>query len=259
MRWRPLALVVGALLLLPRAALAAEPTVPECLSASERAQLDRDEGRYVRARAAFLVCASQVCPAPVQRDCAKALLELEPSMPSMVFVVRDASGADRSDVVVRMDGTVLASRLDGKPLPVDPGEHLFDFDFDGRRIERRAIVAVGERNRVFRVLDETAPPTSVPTGTIVFGSLGAVTLGAAVALWVTAKNDLASVESSPCAGTKTCAKSDLDSVRTRLVVGDVAAGVGVLALGTAVFFWLTRERGGAIGVGPGGLRWSGSF
>lgn len=257
MRWRPLAFVIAAVAFGPRVAWA-EPTVPECLSASERGQIDRDEGRYLRAQASFATCASQACPAPVQRDCAKALGDLAPNIPSIVFVVRDASGADRADVVVRMDGAVLASRLDGKPLPVDPGEHVFELQLDGRRIERRAVIAVGERNRVFRVNDETASP-AVPMGTIVFGSLGAVALGAAVALWVTAKNDLDAIESSPCAATKTCAQSDLDAVRTRLVVGDVAAGVGVLAAGTAIFFWLTRDRGGAVGVGPGGLRWSGSF
>ena len=258
MRWRPLAFVVAVVAFAPRVA-SAEPTVPECLSASERGQIDRDEGRYLRAQAAFATCASEACPAPVQRDCARALRDLEPNIPSIVFVVRDASGADRADVVVRMDGAVLASRLDGKPLPVDPGEHVFELQLDGRRFERRAIVAVGERNRVFRVNDEAASPASVPTGTIVFGSLGVVALGAAVALWLTAKSDLASIESSPCASTKTCAQSDLDAVRTRLVVGDVAAGVGVLAVGTAVFFWLTRDRAGAVGIGPGGLRWSGSF
>ena len=143
---------VAAHLAHPPSAAADEPTVAQCLSASEHGQLDRDEGRYLKAREALVTCSSGACPAVVQRDCLRWLAEIEANIPTLVFVVRTAGGSDLEDVVVRVDGQVLLTRLDGKPVAVDPGEHLFSFEAGARRVQSRALVNVGERNRVVRVV-----------------------------------------------------------------------------------------------------------
>ena len=271
MRRGPLALlfitaVVGHLAS-PRSAAADEPATPsvaQCLSASEQGQLARDDGHYTKARALLLTCSSGACPAVVQRDCLKWLAEIDTNMPTLVFVVRSASGSDERDVVVRIDGQVLVSRLDGMPVAVDPGEHVFSFQAGARRVESRALVNVGERNRVVRVtFEDAAPPvhgpepareqsspSAVPLGSLVLGGAGLVALGTSAVLWLTATSDLKSLESDPCATTKTCAESDVKSVRTRMIVGDVLAGMGVAALGAAAVLWLTRDRSVAMTVSP---------
>jgi hypothetical protein len=251
----------------PPAAWADEPSppsVPQCLSASEHGQLDRDDGRYVRAREALLTCSSSACPPVVQRDCVKWLAEIDATMPTLVFVVRNAAGSDLREVVVRVDGQVLLSRLDGKPVAVDPGEHELTFEAGGRRVQTRALVNVGERNRIVKVsLDAepgsgvVPPPSSapaVPIGPVVLGGVALLAFGTSAVLWLSASSDLRSLESAPCAASRTCAESDVQSVRTRLVVGDVVAGVGLAALGAAAILFLTRDRSVAMSFGPGILR-----
>lgn len=262
MRWTPLALFVAARLAIASSA-SAEPSIDECLSSSEDGQRERDEGRYLRARASFATCASNACPAVVQRDCASWLLEVDDGMPSLVFVARDGRGVDLADVVVRMDGAVLTTRLDGKPVAVDPGDHAFTFAAGGRAVEQRAIVHVGEKNRVLRVTigapssddaadEPRAAPSGhrVPFGSVVLGGVALASLGSAAVLWWTARSDLDSLESRPCAQTKTCDADDVRSVRTRLILGDVLAGVGVAAAGAATLLWLTRDRSVAVSVAP---------
>jgi hypothetical protein len=122
-------------------------------------------------------------------------------------------------------------------------------------------VNVGERNRVVRVVFDEPPhgpepappppsPAAVPFGSVVLGGVAALALGTSAVLWLSATSDLHSLESSPCATTKTCAQSDVDSVRTRMITGDVLAGVGLAALGAAAVLWLTRDRSVAMAVAP---------
>ena len=252
----------------PPAASADEPSPPgvsQCLSASEHGQLDRDEGRYVRAREALLTCSSSACPPVVQRDCVKWLAEIDATMPTLVFVVRNAAGSDLREVVVRVDGQVLLSRLDGKPVAVDPGEHELTFEAGGRRVQTRALVNVGERNRIVKVSLDAGEPESgpapaptpapaVPVGSVVLGGVAVLALGSSAVLWLSATSDLRSLESDPCAASRTCAESDVQSVRTRMIVGDVVAGVGLAALGAAAILFLTRDRSVAMSFGPGILR-----
>lgn len=240
MRWAPLAL-----LLATTPAAASEPTTDECLTSSERGQRERDDGHYVQARRSFATCSNGVCPSVVQRDCTQWLLDIDTNVPTMVFVVRDATGSDLGDVVVRMDGSVLATHLDGKPVAVDPGEHAFTFESGTRRIERRAIVNVGEKNRLMQVaiVDDEPKKGRTPTGGWVLGAVGVISFATATLFWVGARNDLASIESSPCASTRTCSSDDVQSVKRRLVAGDVFAGIGVVAVGAAVWILLTHDSG----------------
>ncbi len=53
------------------------------------------------------------------------------AVPTVVFAVSDGAGHALSDVKVRMDGEVLAERLDGTELAVDPGSHVFSFESSG--------------------------------------------------------------------------------------------------------------------------------
>src|SRR5262249_15802740 len=69
-------------------------------------------------------------------------------IPSVVPVVTDETGAPRVDVQVRIDGELVATQLDGRALPVDPGMHEFSFTMDGNVIARQKLMILqGQRNR----------------------------------------------------------------------------------------------------------------
>jgi hypothetical protein len=279
------ALTLGAAVTLAPGAVAITPTVAQCLSTSEQGQADRDEGRYKRARDAFVSCSNDACPVVVRRDCLKWLSELDASAPTIVFVARDERGADLGDVTVRVDGEVLTTRLDGKPINVDPGRHELEMEAAGRRASRMAIIVnAGERSRIVQVrLDAAEPPPSprpppppppeqtpaapaprVPVASIILGGAGALSVGVAAYLWLSARSDLDALENSPCAVTKSCDASDVRSVRARLVVGDVLALAGLAAIGAGAWLWLTRASDVTLAVAPtsgggGALRVGGRF
>lgn len=253
-------------------ARAAEPTVAECLSTSDRGTALKNEGRYRAARKSFLTCVADSCPSVVRRDCVTSLTELDQLQPSFVFDVRDERGADMSEVRVSMDGEPLLDKLDGKPVNVDVGPHVFTFAAGPRYKEQRVqvLARTTEKNRILAVKlepiaaasagpadkrlpsDKPSPsnpkPIAVPPGEpapvfpIMLAGVGVVALGAFAYLGLTARSDLRALESDPCATSKTCSKSDVDSVRTRFAIADVALGVGVVSFVAAAWLWFSRDR-----------------
>jgi hypothetical protein len=247
---------------------AAEPTVAECLSASDRGTALKNEGRYRAARKSFLTCVADSCPSVVRRDCVTSLTELDQLQPSFVFDVRNERGADVADVRVSMDGELLVDSLDGKPINVDVGPHVFTFAAGPRYKEQRVqvLARTTEKNRILAIklelvaaapasTDQRLPPERtpradeppraepVPVFPIVLAGVGVVALGSFTYLGLSAKSDLRALESDPCAATRTCAQSDVDSVRTRYAIADVALGVGVVSLVAAAWLWFSRDRG----------------
>src|SRR3954451_15490213 len=90
----------------------------QCASAADQAQQLRDDGKYRRAREQMLVCARDVCPGPIKRDCLACPRQLVDVAPSVVSAAKEA-GKALSDVKVSMDGQQIAPSLDGRPVPVD--------------------------------------------------------------------------------------------------------------------------------------------
>jgi hypothetical protein len=151
--------------LLAPPARAAEPTKTQCIDANEAAQPLRKAGKLRAAEERLLVCVRPSCPAVVRDDCAQRLTELRAAEPTVVFVVKDESEHDLTAVHVTVDGVDLTTKLDGSAIPVDPGEHLFVFDADGRLKEARTLMLnEGEKGRherivlVAPVVETTAPP-----------------------------------------------------------------------------------------------------
>ena len=132
----------------------------QCAASAEQAQQLRDEGKYRRAREQMLVCARDACPGPIKSDCGKWLTELDRDAPTVVFGARDGKGADVLDVKVSMDGAPIQERLDGKPVLVDSGEHVFRFESkDGAVKEERVLVRAAEKARP---IIATFPGAAVP-------------------------------------------------------------------------------------------------
>jgi hypothetical protein len=144
-------------------ARADEPSKGQCISANEDAQSLRQAGKLQAARAHLLVCVSKSCPGPVRDDCTIRLDEVEKATPTIVFVARGDDGNDLSAVSVKMDGTVLADRLDGMALKVDPGEHAFEFSAEGRTpVSKRLVIRETVKGRqeviVFAAPQKIGPP-----------------------------------------------------------------------------------------------------
>jgi hypothetical protein len=123
-----------------------------CLSAYKNA-LELEQSAHLRqARELLLVCARPSCGNFLQQECTAKYLHLDDDIPSVVLLATDDTGTPRVDIRVTMDGELLAAKLDGVSLPVDPGVHEFSFSSDGSVFATQRILAVqGQRNRPITV------------------------------------------------------------------------------------------------------------
>lgn len=261
--WRTSAAIVALIVLAGGRTARADGPALDCPSASEEGQRLRDKNRWLEAREMFRACSVDKCPKVVRRDCSKWLAELDESQPSIVVAAQDASGADMQGVRVQADGRTIASRLDGSPIPVDPGEHTFTFEAEGHRTVTQTIVMrVSEKNRLVRVtLASTSEPAKpepakpaepvnasggggAPVLAYVVGGVGVLALGSFAYFGLTSKKDLSDLRST-CA--PYCGEAQLDDVKSKMLVADVSLGVGIVALGVATLLFLTHGSGSAEG------------
>ena len=219
-----------------------------CASAADTAQQSRDEGKYRRAREAMLICARDVCPAPIKRDCLEWLTQLESIAPTIVLAAKEGT-KDLSDVKVYVDGVLVTDKLDGKPLQMDLGKHKFRFDYAGQSKEEDVIVGAGQKNRnILATFDAAPPPVVAPPvakdqgGSLVpvfiVGGLGVVALGSFAIFGLSGKGEVDDLQA--CKGH--CPQDDVDKARTKLVIADISLGVGIVALGVATYMFITRPK-----------------
>jgi len=238
----------------PRDAAADERSA--CVDAHGQAQVLRRTGRLRAARARLVTCSAASCPALVSSDCTTWLGEVEAEQPTVIVASHDEAGRDVGSVRVTIDGEVLTTKLDGRPLDVDPGEHVFRGQFPGGRVaEARVILRAAEKDRVVAldlprplVGPPTATPSepvpvptsrsSVPTMTFVLGGLGVVALGSFAFFGLRGRSDESNL-SSTCR--PNCAESDLDALRREYLAADISLGLAVVALGAATWIALTHR------------------
>jgi hypothetical protein len=228
-----------------------------CISASEQGQQLRDSGKYKAARDAFAQCARDACPTIVRRDCTRWQSDLAQLWPSVVFGAKDPKGNDLSTVSVAVDGEPIVTALDGKPVQIDPGQHVFRFETQGfPAVEREVVVRAGEKSRqvVAQFGDAPATPAApkqadatptpaqapIPTGTWVFGGIAIVAFGTEAFFGFSGLSDRSSLYAQPCAKTATCNPDDVTSIRTKFTVADIALGVGLISAGLSAYLYFTR-------------------
>jgi len=248
-----------AVLAAPGVALAGPEDVRECASAADQAQSLRDEGKYRRAREQMLVCARDVCPAPIKNDCGKWLGEVDRDAPTVVFGARDSKGTDVFDVKVSMDGATIQEKLDGKPVVADSGEHTFKFESkDGNVKEERVLLRAAEKARLITATFSpvvASPPAKVSgapdadkgqsknNGWIVpvaiAGGVGVVSLAVFAVEGLSGQSSVDDLQKCK----PNCKQDDVDSARTKLIVADVFLGVGIVALGVGAYLFFTRPKG----------------
>jgi hypothetical protein len=125
----------------------AEDVKQACSTDYEEGQLRRQKGALLASRDALRSCTRSVCPQVIQKDCARWLEEVERAIPS-VSISATAEGNDAIDVAVTIDGVLAKSRLDGKPIELDPGVHELVFALVGYpELREQVLLTEGEARR----------------------------------------------------------------------------------------------------------------
>jgi hypothetical protein len=143
---------VATLVALTASVVAHADATPSCNDAFDQSQVKRDEGKLLDARKLLRACGAQTCSPTQQKLCGSWLTDVDARMPSVVLAAKDASGADLVDVKVLMDGTQIATKLDGRGIDVDPGPHTFVFMLaDGTKTETKAVADERGKGKVVYV------------------------------------------------------------------------------------------------------------
>jgi len=270
---RFLALAIPALLGAAARSARADPTMSECLSANESSIHLRGDHKLRQARDEALICASPSCPDEVRATCEQRITELIATIPTIVLLAKDGAGHDLSAVRVSMDGELLAERLDGTGVAVDPGPHAFTFEVPGQPpVEQSFVIGEGEKDRHETITLSVLPPVAsatpsrilqAPVGTpttrsspdrkqriagITVGAVGVVGLGLGAVFGGLTASEWSSAK-QVCAGRSvSCTKSgpgfeDESSAESSGTISTVSfiAG-GVLAAAGVVFFVTAPTR-----------------
>ena len=246
-------------------------TKEACIAAFDDAQRARRAGQLRAARSELLTCSQQQCPAVVRADCAGVLRQVEAAQPTIVLKASDAKGNDLTDVSVELNGEKLASSLDGRAMPVDPGTLSLVFrrpPWDPVKVD--VVIAEAEKNRIVRAT--LGPPPAEPrvvraappaprrsaAGWGVPGGLALVGVGALVFAGVTrlSLGERADDLRARCA--PDCSQAERDRMSNDLVVTNVVlgAGIGTLVLAAATWFILAPKSASPRAQASfGALRW----
>jgi hypothetical protein len=253
-------------------ASAAPPTKDECIDANETAQSLRKGESLREAEQRLLICVSANCPGPVRDDCAQRLTEVRSVIPTIVFVVKDEADQDLSAVRVTMDGAPLVDKLDGTAVAVNPGQHQFVFEAEGRtRQEKALLVREGEKDRHERIV-LAAPPVESPESApvhvepapdgrvqrvagIAVGTAGAVGVVFGAVFGLVAKSTYDHALSTECHNNdpNDCFNNGPADGRTafgQATASTVAFVVGGVLIGGGALLYFTAPKGPTVAVSP---------
>jgi hypothetical protein len=253
-----------------------------CVASYGSSQELRRDQHLGRARDELRSCARAACPALVRSDCIAWLDQVQAEFPTLA-IRAEKDGADVANVKVFVDNEVIAARLDGSSLEVEPGEHALRFETDGAPpVSVKLVVREHEKDRLVPVsfvstpgaiegaAAEQAPRFSrtVPPGSLVLGGVGVAGFVTFGVLALVGKNRESSLETT-CK--PNCSQTTIGNVRTDYIAADVALGVGAAALVSAGIWYFVHPRrpyeappnpsGVAVAPGRDGavLEWNGIF
>ena len=229
-----------------------------CVVESESGQRARAEGHLVVAETHLRACIDATCPGVVSSLCARWLDEVDRAIPTVVLGAREHD-ADLFDVRCSIDGKVVAERLDGRPVPIDPGRHVVVFEHGTERKQIELLTREGEKDRPVTVVfggPATQAPLPPPPSTVSpLRTVGYVTLGLTLASG-TAFGILAAVSHADYTSLATqcgmaCPPSRVDPVHTEQVVADVfLVTTVVFALATTAFLLAFATRPAHVALTP---------
>lgn len=127
-----------------------------CVQAHADGQRLDKRGELREAVTTFTACASPSCPRIVESECRELLARAKERLPTIVVEGRGSDGPIL-EARVLVDGRVVAERLDGAPLALNPGARIVRLEpFDRRYLPKEAEVTAREGERGARVVFELA-------------------------------------------------------------------------------------------------------
>lgn len=218
--------------------------IEQCATEAEHGSDLREAGKLRDARTTFEGCARESCPKIVRDDCREALAELREHAPHVTVRVRDPLGADLPQAHVTLDGVDVTADERTHGMLLDPGSHLVRASLEGYVArEQTLVVTINDGARAIELslspaksISELTTTRRDRTAAIVVGSIGVAALSTFAVLGAFTYADYKH-DQGGCA--PSCSSSDVDGLRTRAHVADVALGIGVIALTTAVVLWFT--------------------
>ena len=264
--------IATALVCSPRLAAGQAEGKHACFAAHEQAQLLRKDARLKAAREALYACSAEACPAAVRADCTQWLGEVESSVPTVLFEAREANGRSVTAVRVLVDGRQVADQAWGKPIELDPGEHLVHYETDdGRSAEERIDLRAGEKSRPIGLLLPALPTAStarrtapspapaIPAGNpggpsfpppapaLVLGGVGVAAAVVGSYLGITGLTTESALRKDCAPG---CPQEDEDALRRRYLFADLSFGLAIVSVGAAVVITLLHRAAPKAAIAP---------
>ncbi len=214
------------------------------MDAHEKAVDQADTEHLLEARDAFAVCVSATCPRVIREECASELSRLRSRIPTVVFVARNESGEDVTDVTVALGNKSLVRGLTSRAIPLNPGRYAFVLTAaDGRTVTESVLLREGEQQRRVEVQFPGAASfeekgSSVPMGasaspwtapvvvSAMLGTLGILSFG------YFALSGTAVEGCSP-----NCTGEEVSALRRDYAIADLSLLVGIAGLTTAVLLY----------------------
>jgi hypothetical protein len=275
---------------------AADPTIAECLASNDKSIALRNDHKLLAARKELLLCAAATCPAEVRKECMRRVDQVNASLPTVVLEAKDGSGNDLAAVKVTMDGDVLAEKLEGSALSIDPGAHTFTFEAAGQPpITKQLVIREGQKDRREVLQFGASPPqptapaataasqatpnpaieTSVDqvssssgntqrTLALVAGGVGVVGVAVGSIFGLQAMSKHSDADQKCPGDCPDQAGVDLwNEARTAGNISTIAFAVGGVGLATGAILWFTAKPSRASSVhaqiGPGSLQIRGTW
>lgn len=138
----------------------AATSTPECRQAWQDGQLALDANKLVEARAKYRICAQPICGDSMPDACSRRVGELSKRIPTVVFAAHRGD-EQLTEVEVRVDGAVAATRLGGVAMAIDPGKHEFVFTVGAETVTVSRVVVEGQ---AAQHVDAVFPAQSVAKG-----------------------------------------------------------------------------------------------
>jgi hypothetical protein len=122
------------------------------VKAFESGQMLQKEGKLLAASEALVGCFEATCPPFLSKECSNVYAEVQVILPSITLRATDGQGRLLREVRVLLDGRLIAQRLGGRTIPLDPGVHQLRFENAHRPpVTTEVLIAEGVKNRLVSV------------------------------------------------------------------------------------------------------------
>lgn len=256
-----------------------------CEASLSHAKQLTDSGRLRDSLAEFAQCTLPKCSEAIRQECSQLLDATKSRGPQVVFDVKDSQGVDAHDVRIEMDGELLAAKIDGSPLSVDPGLHRVTFQISGQPMQVREYTFRDyERDRLetisFMASNISSPAEKSPaadrrqesstsalsqqqTTALIIGGAGvaSIALGGVFALRASSRRSEAE---SVCPSRSEC-ESQFGTDRWNeshqwTTAAQIAVTLGVATIAGGAVLWWTDDAAGSktsqLGLGLGSVRYT---